>query len=128
MNSDRAVVDRLTRLKAHGFAILPLPNLVGEVDGLYAVRLCHGFADAVVVRSVDCAAGVRVRDDFDVNHPFQTPQTLWSRVSGVGVIDGLLALPRPEPSLPEPQPQRGSVPAMTAPASLEAVLAGLRNL
>lgn len=107
MKSDRAVVDRLMRLQERGFAILPLPNLIGEVDGLYGVRLSHGYADVVVVRSLDCAVGVRVRNGFDLNRPFQRPETLWSRVSGAGVIDNLLALPRPGPSLP------GSVPAIT---------------
>lgn len=90
------VASRVDRLREQGFRLSPLPGLTGRADGLHAVRYWLGMIDAVVIRAFDCVSAARVIDHLVV--PYwgdEQPPVVWSNVGDLGVIDELLALPRP---------------------------------
>lgn len=91
-----SVADDVVRLRASGFLLSPLPNLLAGVDGLYGVRFTAGrCVDSVVIRAEECAVAARVRDVFDPADPLVEVSTLW-RSSGdlTDVVGELLSLPR----------------------------------
>lgn len=86
--------DRIARLRAHGFVLSPLPNLLGDVDGIYAARTVPGYVDAVVLRGEECAVAARVRNVFDIADPFHRALAMWSKLGTVvEVADAVLARP-----------------------------------
>lgn len=86
--------DRVARLRAHGFVLYPLPNLLGHVDGIYAARTVPGYVDAVVLRGEDCAVAARVRNSFEAADPFRRAVVIWSKLGTVvDVVDAVLSRP-----------------------------------
>lgn len=70
----------LASLQHEGFALTPLPNLLGWVDGVHANRFVGAYVDSVVIRGTDCAAGTRVRNVFSIDDPFREPEVVWRTV------------------------------------------------
>jgi hypothetical protein len=44
-DDERAATDRVVRLRASGFAVVPLPNILGHVDGLLATRFARAASN-----------------------------------------------------------------------------------
>jgi hypothetical protein len=82
-------------LRANGFTVIPLPNLLTIVDGLLLVRVTSGrCVDSVVIRAVDCAVAVRVRDRFNPVDPLAEVPAMWTQAGDlVDVAHAVLALP-----------------------------------
>lgn len=84
---------RLVDLRNAGWRFVPV-SAEGELVEVRGVRTWpDGWADAIVVRFTDDAAGLRCDPSGGV---------VWERVGDLGdVVDGLLALPMPgDPSAP----------------------------
>ncbi|MBV9845817.1 MAG: hypothetical protein JOZ47_12175 [Kutzneria sp.] len=120
----RAAIDRIARLRAIGFAVVPLPNLLGYVDGLLATRFRDGWVESVMIRGPECAIATQVPNTFDPADPFAEPETLWSRAETVvKVVDEILTEPgrvqiRPPPPVRTSRTprHRKSPPGVAAPA------------
>jgi hypothetical protein len=74
-DDERAAIDRVAWLRASGFAIVPLPNLLGYVDGLLATRFREGCVESVMIRGPECAIATLIPNDFDPADPFSEPET-----------------------------------------------------
>jgi hypothetical protein len=95
--TDPETPELVIRLRGEGFALTPLPNLLGWVDGLHAFRFIGPFVDSVVIRGADCAVGVRVRNSYSASNPLQEPDTVWRTVNTLEkVVDQVLALEIPD--------------------------------
>ena len=121
-DDERAAIDRIARLRAIGFAVVPLPNLLGYVDGLLATRFRDGYVESVMIRGPECAIATQVPNAFDPANPFAEPETLWSRAETVvKVVDEILTEPgrvqiRPPPSVRTSRTPRHRKPPPAAPA------------
>lgn len=93
-HNERAAIERVARLRAHGFAVVPLPNLLGYVDGLLATRFREGCVESVMIRGPECAIATRVPNNFNPADPFREPEILVSLAETVvKVVDEILAEP-----------------------------------
>lgn len=88
---ERAAIDSIAQLRAAGFAIVPLPNLRGYVDGILATRILPDAVESVVIRGPGCAIATRIPNHLDLADPFDQPETLWARTgTATAVIDEVL--------------------------------------
>lgn len=95
--TDPETSELVIRLRGEGFALAPLPNLLGRVDGLHAFRFIGPFVDTVVIRRADCAVAARVWNSYSASKPLQEPETVWQTVDTLEkVVDQVLALEIPD--------------------------------
>lgn len=75
--------DRIALQRAHGVVFHPLPNLLGDVGGVYAARIVPGYVDAVALRGEGCAVAARARNSFSFADPFRRAAVMWSKLGTV---------------------------------------------